>query len=84
MPNGIPDDPRDRTRNHARLDVTFWLNVPDEVLENSGVKDATELLRNGLKVSAPDGAESIEEFNKTSEIVLGYPALVDVTYRVGK
>lgn len=41
----IPEDPRLRTRNHGRLEITVWGDFPDDVLKAGKLKDATDALR---------------------------------------
>ena len=45
MPNGIPSDPRQRTRNHARVEMQIWFNIPDAELLEEGEHSAYDLLR---------------------------------------
>lgn len=81
MPEGIPNDPRHRTRNHARLDITLWFNVPDDVLKDR--KDATDVVRKAIEdVVADDNYK--EKFIQAMADAYGVKLISDVTYRVGK
>lgn len=84
MPNGIPNDPRKRTKNHARLDITFWFDIPDEILKKHEVLDVTDMLRKTCEAAGLNNPEILKEFQENMAKIVGYNALVDLTHRVAK
>ena len=82
MPNGIPDDPRKRTRNHARLDVTLWFKIPDEILNGRG--DATDVVRNAIDETVKETPNCKELLMEEIGALMGGNLISDITYRVGK
>lgn len=61
----IPVDPRKRTKNHARLDLTVWVEYPDEDLAKDGYKSAVDAMRD-LQV---DILEDFQEATGLDELV---------------
>jgi len=59
----IPTDPRKRTKNHARLEVTLWAEVSDTTLKYSKHPDATSFLRNLGDAIKKDMADVINGIN---------------------
>lgn len=41
----IPADPRKRTKNHARLEITIWADIPDSILQIVGFTCAADAMR---------------------------------------
>ena len=56
-------DPRQRTKNHARLEFTLWVNVPDNALKHSKRADAATFLREMETAMKADFERAIELIN---------------------
>ena len=82
MPEGIPDDPRKRGRNHARLDLTLWFKLDDEVLNGRG--DATDVLRGAIDKAIEEEPNFKELLMEEIGVLMGGNLISDITYRVGK
>lgn len=66
----IPADPRKRTRNHARMSLTLWFDVPDSVIERLECSTAVDALRkfHAQNVSADD----INSLRENMNTMMGY------------
>ena len=82
MPEGIPDDPRKRGRNYARLDVTLWFKLDDEILNGRG--DATDVLRGAIDKAIEEEPDFKQMFIDHVNEYYGVNIISDITYRVGK
>jgi hypothetical protein len=63
----IPSDPRKRTKNHGRLEISVWLEMDDDALEIGKFKDACDALRH---IEDGIGKEIQGVFNEFSSVPL--------------
>lgn len=73
----IPQDPRKRTKNHARLEVSFWFDISDETLVNEEFSTAADLLRDRL------GDHFVTELMDEANAVIGTD-VVHIDFRVSQ
>lgn len=89
MPQGIPPDPRQRTKNHGRLVVTIWCDIPDDVLNRNHDRSAPDAIRRALEQTMGKGSEretvldnAVESMNDC--IDAGFPIITDIIFDVGQ
>lgn len=71
----IPADPRKRTKNHARLEITIWAEFSDELLATGRFKDAVSAMR-----VMEDGVKG--EIGEAIDLFSNVPIIGEATFSV--